>query len=99
MCVTVVTCSHSFAAALETFGFSFTVVVTYSNSSAVCVALETFGFSFTAVDVSLFDPDALYGNDVSDIASDQKSMQSRCFVEMVRFELMTPCLQGRCSPN
>ena len=21
------------------------------------------------------------------------------FVEMVRFELMTPCLQGRCSPN
>ena len=20
-------------------------------------------------------------------------------VEMVRFELMTPCLQGRCSPN
>ena len=24
-----------------------------------------------------------------------------CFVpvEMVRFELMTPCLQGRCSPN
>ena len=21
------------------------------------------------------------------------------YVEMVRFELMTPCLQGRCSPN
>ena len=21
------------------------------------------------------------------------------FVEMVRFELMTPCVQGRCSPN
>ena len=24
---------------------------------------------------------------------------SICLVEMVRFELMTPCLQGRCSPN
>ena len=22
-----------------------------------------------------------------------------CLMEMVRFELMTPCLQGRCSPN
>ena len=24
---------------------------------------------------------------------------AHCLVEMVRFELMTPCLQGRCSPN
>ena len=23
----------------------------------------------------------------------------RCMVEMRRFELLTPCLQGRCSPN
>ena len=23
----------------------------------------------------------------------------KAYVEMVRFELMTPCLQGRCSPN
>ena len=27
------------------------------------------------------------------------AMRLIAFVEMVRFELMTPCLQGRCSPN
>ena len=29
----------------------------------------------------------------------QEQQYNIAFVEMVRFELMTPCLQGRCSPN
>ena len=29
----------------------------------------------------------------------QTLLSAHCLVEMVRFELMTPCLQGRCSPN
>ena len=73
----------------------------YNEVNPFAVVLETFGFSFTVV---VRRPMNCFSDPIREHVRNRfgeaiHHVKLVTYVEMVRFELMTPCLQGRCSPN
>ena len=89
---------NPFAVALETFGFSFTVV---AFCDVFRGARNAWHFSLTVV---VRRPMNCFSDPIREHVRNRfgeaiHHVKLVTYVEMVRFELMTPCLQGRCSPN